>query len=148
MPFIVILKFISSNSKIGWLIRDRRLMTTHPGRKIFYRLSFYILNHLFQEILTFLVCALHYLNIVVCFCSFFALLYLLQVEVIPRCSILATVGQKMASTPGVSATLFDALAKVFPVYQFLYLNHTKSDLFDILEFLISRIHIICFCLAG
>ncbi|RWW48928.1 hypothetical protein BHE74_00044986 [Ensete ventricosum] len=35
-----------------------------------------------------------------------------QVEVIPRCSILATVGQKMASTPGVSATLFDALAKV------------------------------------
>ncbi|CAL9758153.1 unnamed protein product [Musa acuminata subsp. burmannicoides] len=34
-----------------------------------------------------------------------------KVEVIPRCSILATVGQKMASTPGVSATLFDALAK-------------------------------------
>ena len=35
-----------------------------------------------------------------------------QVEVIPGCSILAAVGQKMASTPGVSATLFDALAKV------------------------------------
>ncbi|CAA7402698.1 unnamed protein product [Spirodela intermedia] len=34
-----------------------------------------------------------------------------QVEVIPNCSILAAVGQKMASTPGVSATLFDALAK-------------------------------------
>ncbi|XP_020275624.1 bifunctional aspartokinase/homoserine dehydrogenase 1, chloroplastic-like isoform X1 [Asparagus officinalis] len=34
-----------------------------------------------------------------------------QVEVIHKCSILAAVGQKMASTPGVSATLFDALAK-------------------------------------
>ncbi|XP_072962925.1 bifunctional aspartokinase/homoserine dehydrogenase 1, chloroplastic-like [Typha angustifolia] len=34
-----------------------------------------------------------------------------QVEVVHNCSILATVGQKMASTPGVSATLFDALAK-------------------------------------
>ncbi|KAL5976680.1 Bifunctional aspartokinase/homoserine dehydrogenase 1, chloroplastic [Asimina triloba] len=34
-----------------------------------------------------------------------------QVEVIPNCCILATVGQKMASTPGVSATLFNALAK-------------------------------------
>ncbi|KAF8405826.1 hypothetical protein HHK36_007903 [Tetracentron sinense] len=34
-----------------------------------------------------------------------------QVEVIPNCSILAAVGQKMASTPGVSSTLFSALAK-------------------------------------
>ncbi|OVA10217.1 Aspartate/glutamate/uridylate kinase [Macleaya cordata] len=34
-----------------------------------------------------------------------------QVEVIPNCSILAAVGQKMASTPGVSASLFNALAK-------------------------------------
>ncbi|KAJ3693229.1 hypothetical protein LUZ60_008709 [Juncus effusus] len=34
-----------------------------------------------------------------------------QVEVIPNCSILAAVGLRMASTPGVSATLFDALAK-------------------------------------
>ncbi|KAJ6825087.1 bifunctional aspartokinase/homoserine dehydrogenase 1, chloroplastic-like isoform X2 [Iris pallida] len=34
-----------------------------------------------------------------------------KVEVIHNCSILAAVGQKMASTPGVSATLFDALAK-------------------------------------
>ncbi|XP_061369165.1 bifunctional aspartokinase/homoserine dehydrogenase 1, chloroplastic-like [Gastrolobium bilobum] len=34
-----------------------------------------------------------------------------QVSVIPNCSILAAVGQKMASTPGVSATLFNALAK-------------------------------------
>ncbi|KAM0941507.1 putative homoserine dehydrogenase, Aspartate kinase [Dioscorea sansibarensis] len=34
-----------------------------------------------------------------------------KVEVIPNCSILAAVGQKMASTPGVSATLFDAIAK-------------------------------------
>ncbi|XP_021762687.1 bifunctional aspartokinase/homoserine dehydrogenase 2, chloroplastic-like [Chenopodium quinoa] len=34
-----------------------------------------------------------------------------QVAIIPNCSILATVGQKMASTPGVSATLFNALAK-------------------------------------
>ncbi|XAR72382.1 Homoserine dehydrogenase [Bertholletia excelsa] len=34
-----------------------------------------------------------------------------QVAVIPNCSILATVGQKMASTPGVCATVFDALAK-------------------------------------
>ncbi|XP_062019440.1 bifunctional aspartokinase/homoserine dehydrogenase 1, chloroplastic-like isoform X1 [Rosa rugosa] len=34
-----------------------------------------------------------------------------QVQVIPNCSILAAVGQKMASTPGVSATLFNALAK-------------------------------------
>lgn len=36
----------------------------------------------------------------------------LQIEVIPNCSILAAVGQKMASTPGVSCTLFSALAKV------------------------------------
>ncbi|KAE9462430.1 hypothetical protein C3L33_05653, partial [Rhododendron williamsianum] len=35
-----------------------------------------------------------------------------QVAVIPNCSILAAVGQKMASTPGVSATLFNALAKL------------------------------------
>lgn len=34
-----------------------------------------------------------------------------KVDIIPNCSILATVGQKMASTPGVSATLFNALAK-------------------------------------
>ncbi|KAL9382370.1 hypothetical protein Peur_025405 [Populus x canadensis] len=34
-----------------------------------------------------------------------------QVAVIRNCSILAAVGQKMASTPGVSATLFNALAK-------------------------------------
>ncbi|KAI3878928.1 hypothetical protein MKX03_037325 [Papaver bracteatum] len=34
-----------------------------------------------------------------------------KVEVIRNCSILAAVGQKMASTPGVSATLFNALAK-------------------------------------
>lgn len=34
-----------------------------------------------------------------------------QVAIVPNCSILATVGQKMASTPGVSATLFNALAK-------------------------------------
>ncbi|KAF5479378.1 hypothetical protein F2P56_000209 [Juglans regia] len=34
-----------------------------------------------------------------------------QVAVIPDCSILAAVGQKMASTPGVSASLFNALAK-------------------------------------
>ncbi|CAA2966652.1 bifunctional aspartokinase homoserine dehydrogenase, chloroplastic-like [Olea europaea subsp. europaea] len=34
-----------------------------------------------------------------------------QIAVISNCSILATVGQKMASTPGVSASLFSALAK-------------------------------------
>eukprot|EP00850_Spirogloea_muscicola_P020048 SM000206S06257 [mRNA] locus=s206:61279:66445:- [translate_table: standard] len=34
-----------------------------------------------------------------------------KVEVVPKCSILAAVGQRMASTPGVSATLFGALAK-------------------------------------
>uniref|UniRef100_A0A0C9QNY5 TSA: Wollemia nobilis Ref_Wollemi_Transcript_15431_3232 transcribed RNA sequence n=1 Tax=Wollemia nobilis TaxID=56998 RepID=A0A0C9QNY5_9CONI len=34
-----------------------------------------------------------------------------KVEVIHNCSILAAVGQCMASTPGVSATLFNALAK-------------------------------------
>ncbi|KAK2988129.1 hypothetical protein RJ640_017461 [Escallonia rubra] len=34
-----------------------------------------------------------------------------QVAVIPNCSVLAAVGQKMASTPGVCATLFSALAK-------------------------------------
>lgn len=34
-----------------------------------------------------------------------------RVEVVPNCSILAAVGQQMASTPGVSATLFNALAK-------------------------------------
>ncbi|KAH9611305.1 hypothetical protein KSS87_023667 [Heliosperma pusillum] len=34
-----------------------------------------------------------------------------QVAVVPNCSILAAVGQKMASTPGVCATLFTALAK-------------------------------------
>ncbi|TXG57455.1 hypothetical protein EZV62_018768 [Acer yangbiense] len=33
------------------------------------------------------------------------------VQIIPNCIILATVGQKMAITPGVSATLFNALAK-------------------------------------
>ncbi|KAI8547988.1 hypothetical protein RHMOL_Rhmol07G0237300 [Rhododendron molle] len=36
----------------------------------------------------------------------------LPAKVIPNCSILAAVGQKMASTPGVSAALFNALAKV------------------------------------
>lgn len=35
-----------------------------------------------------------------------------QVEVVKNCCILAAVGQRMASTPGVSATLFTALAKV------------------------------------
>jgi aspartokinase len=35
-----------------------------------------------------------------------------QVEVVNNCCILAAVGQRMASTPGVSATLFTALAKV------------------------------------
>ncbi|XP_048431882.1 bifunctional aspartokinase/homoserine dehydrogenase 1, chloroplastic-like isoform X1 [Pyrus x bretschneideri] len=34
-----------------------------------------------------------------------------QVQVIPNCSILAAVGQKIACTPRVSATLFNALAK-------------------------------------
>ncbi|KAF9603535.1 hypothetical protein IFM89_037016 [Coptis chinensis] len=34
-----------------------------------------------------------------------------KVEVIPNCCILAAVGQKMESTPGVSASLFNALAK-------------------------------------
>ena len=38
-----------------------------------------------------------------------------QVEVIHDCSILAAVGLRMASTPGVSAILFDALAKVLTV---------------------------------
>lgn len=35
-----------------------------------------------------------------------------QVEVVKNCCLLAAVGQRMASTPGVSATLFTALAKV------------------------------------
>ncbi|KAI8557202.1 hypothetical protein RHMOL_Rhmol05G0318000 [Rhododendron molle] len=35
----------------------------------------------------------------------------MKVAVIPNCSILAVVGQKMASTPGVSVALFNALAK-------------------------------------
>ncbi|XP_048432108.1 bifunctional aspartokinase/homoserine dehydrogenase 1, chloroplastic-like isoform X2 [Pyrus x bretschneideri] len=34
-----------------------------------------------------------------------------KVQVIPNCSILAAVGQKIACTPRVSATLFNALAK-------------------------------------
>ncbi|CAN1295023.1 Bifunctional aspartokinase/homoserine dehydrogenase 2, chloroplastic [Linum perenne] len=34
-----------------------------------------------------------------------------QVAVVPNCSILTVVGRKMASTPGVIATLFNALAK-------------------------------------
>eukprot|EP00271_Cylindrocystis_brebissonii_P004896 TRINITY_DN16821_c0_g1_i1.p1 TRINITY_DN16821_c0_g1~~TRINITY_DN16821_c0_g1_i1.p1 ORF type:complete len:958 (-),score=174.47 TRINITY_DN16821_c0_g1_i1:780-3653(-) len=34
-----------------------------------------------------------------------------KVEVVHSCSVLAAVGQRMASTPGVSATLFGALAK-------------------------------------
>ncbi|OIT24865.1 bifunctional aspartokinasehomoserine dehydrogenase 1, chloroplastic [Nicotiana attenuata] len=34
-----------------------------------------------------------------------------QISVIPNCSILAAVGQRMASTPGVCATFFSALAK-------------------------------------
>lgn len=53
-----------------------------------------------------------------CSSSFISTLFWLnslQVEVIPNCSILAAVGQRMASTPGVSATLFDALAKVFDI---------------------------------
>jgi aspartokinase/homoserine dehydrogenase 1 len=41
-----------------------------------------------------------------------------QVEVVHNCSILAAVGQQMASTPGVSASLFTALAKV-PPYMFV-----------------------------
>jgi aspartokinase len=41
-----------------------------------------------------------------------------QVEVINGCSILAAVGLRMASTPGVSAILFDALAKVFCISWF------------------------------
>ncbi|KAH1152512.1 hypothetical protein GLYMA_18G002866v4 [Glycine max] len=40
-----------------------------------------------------------------------------QVAIIPNCSILAAVGQKMASTPGVSASLFDALAKARGFYK-------------------------------
>jgi len=51
----------------------------------------------------------------------------LQVAVIPNCSILAAVGQKMASTHGVSATLFNALAKVksfiyIYIYIYIYLS--------------------------
>ncbi|CAI8605513.1 unnamed protein product [Vicia faba] len=34
-----------------------------------------------------------------------------QVAIIPNCSILAAVGQKLASPPGISATIFNALAK-------------------------------------
>lgn len=49
----------------------------------------------------------------------------LQVAVIPNCSILATVGQKMASTHGVSATLFNALAKV---KSFIYIFIEMSSL--------------------
>jgi hypothetical protein len=46
----------------------------------------------------------------------------LQVAVIPNCSILAAVGQKMASTHGVSATLFNALAKVKSfIYIYIYI---------------------------
>jgi hypothetical protein len=41
----------------------------------------------------------------------------MQVEVVKNCSILAAVGQRMASTPGVSATLFTALAKVSSVHR-------------------------------
>ncbi|KAJ0087586.1 hypothetical protein Patl1_07719 [Pistacia atlantica] len=41
----------------------------------------------------------------------FFLYYYSQVAIIPNCSILAAVGRKMASMPGVSATLFNALAK-------------------------------------
>ncbi len=55
-----------------------------------------------------LICLLYYLDTNLYF----------QVEVIHNCSILAAVGLKMASTPGVSATLFDALAKVIPHFKF------------------------------
>lgn len=48
----------------------------------------------------------------ICKFNFSIMLDILQIAVIPNCSILAAVGQKMASTPGVSATLFSALAKV------------------------------------
>lgn len=48
----------------------------------------------------------------ICKFNFSIMLDVLQIAVIPNCSILAAVGQKMASTPGVSATLFSALAKV------------------------------------
>lgn len=52
-----------------------------------------------------------------------------QVEVISNCSILAAVGQKMASTPGVSATLFDALAKVLASF-FLSSGNAKFNFFQ------------------
>ncbi|KAK8973964.1 hypothetical protein V6N11_046924 [Hibiscus sabdariffa] len=45
------------------------------------------------------------------FCEALVAGRLSQVAVIPNCSILAAVGQKMASTSGVSATFFNALAK-------------------------------------
>jgi hypothetical protein len=38
--------------------------------------------------------------------------FVIQVEIVNNCCILAAVGQRMASTHGVSATLFTALAKV------------------------------------
>ncbi|KAL5071060.1 hypothetical protein RYX36_021947 [Vicia faba] len=34
-----------------------------------------------------------------------------QVAIIPNCSILAAIGQKLASPPGISATIFNVLAK-------------------------------------
>jgi hypothetical protein len=55
-----------------------------------------------------------------------------QVEVIHNCSILATVGLRMASTPGVSATLFDALAKVFCILNLL------PEIFFMVAMLISN----------
>ncbi|XP_073224478.1 bifunctional aspartokinase/homoserine dehydrogenase 1, chloroplastic-like [Cicer arietinum] len=49
-----------------------------------------------------------------------------KVAVILNCSILDAVGQKMASTPGVSATLFNALAKA--VHSRFYLSRTTIEM--------------------
>ena len=61
---------------------------------------------------------LYYMIWNICKFNFSITLDFLQIAVIPNCSILAAVGQKMASTPGVSATLFNALAKVWRLSYF------------------------------
>jgi aspartokinase len=71
----------------------------------------------------------------------------LQVAVIPNCSILAAVGQKMASTHGVSATLFNALAKVKSfIYIYIYIEMSSLDAQRVYTFNIMSSYLFIFAI--
>jgi hypothetical protein len=73
----------------------------------------------------------------------------LQVAVIPNCSILAAVGQKMASTHGVSATLFNALAKVksfIYIYIYIYIEMSSLDAQRVYTFNIMSSYLFIFAI--